>query len=160
MPIVSSWLNWGAPHGCRTSPTVPGLTPSTGLPAETCATLYILPSDIGHFIPPTHPTYYPPHCTLWYYYLVRQIILWLFIPRHPQPFPKIVFSFSQHLMIIGSYHLWVGLKVLRPQRGSEGQKLSKVILKDLVEMKKMLKSASKNIIPSQRYYFLEIAICL
>ena len=32
---------------------------------------------------------------------------------------------------------------LRPQAGSEGQKLNKVILKDLVEMEKMLKSASK-----------------
>ena len=30
--------------------------------------------------------------------------------------------------------------------GSEGQKLSYVILEDLVEMKNMLKSASKNII--------------
>ena len=40
---------------------------------------------------------------------------------------------------------------LRPQGGSEGQILSKVILKDLVEIKKMLKFASKNIIPSPRY---------
>ena len=51
--------------------------------------------------------------------------------------------------------------MLRPQGGgSEGQKLSKVIFKDLVEMKKMLQSASKNIIPNPRYYFLKIAICL
>ena len=34
---------------------------------------------------------------------------------------------------------------LRPQAGSEGQKLNKVILK------KMLKYARKNIIPSPRY---------
>ena len=33
-------------------------------------------------------------------------------------------------------------------------------MKDLVEMKKMLKSTSKNIIPSPRYNFLKIAICL
>ena len=40
--------------------------------------------------------------------------------------------------------------------GSEGKKISKVILNDLVEMKKMLKSASKNIIPIPSYYeFLE-----
>ena len=49
---------------------------------------------------------------------------------------------------------------LRPQGGSEGQKLSKSILKALVEMKKMLKSASKNIIPSSSYDFLKITICL
>ena len=39
--------------------------------------------------------------------------------------------------------------------GSEGPKISNVILKDLVEMKKMLKSASKNIIPRPSYDFLE-----
>ena len=43
---------------------------------------------------------------------------------------------------------------------SEGKKISEVILKDLVEMKKMLKSASKNIILSPSYDFLKIAICL
>ena len=52
------------------------------------------------------------------------------------------------------------LLMLRPQGGSEGQKLSKAISKDLVEMKKMLKSASKNIMPSPSYDSLKIAICL
>ena len=52
------------------------------------------------------------------------------------------------------------LAPLRLQGGSEGQKMSKVILKDLVNMKRMLKSTSKNIIPSPSYDFLKIAICL
>ena len=33
-------------------------------------------------------------------------------------------------------------------------------LKDLIEMWKMLKIASKNIVPSQSYDFLKIAVCL
>ena len=43
---------------------------------------------------------------------------------------------------------------LRPQGGgSEDQQLSKFILGDIVEMKKKLKSASKNIIRSPGYDF-------
>ena len=40
------------------------------------------------------------------------------------------------------------------------KKPSKVILEDLVEIEQMLKSASKNIIPSLSYDFSKIAICL
>ena len=42
--------------------------------------------------------------------------------------------------------------------GSEGQKSCETILKDLIEMQKMLKTAWKNIVPSQSYDFLKIEV--
>ena len=64
-----------------------------------------------------------------------------------------VFQFEKSI-----FHAFIDVKATGG--GSEGQKLSKAISKDLVEMKKMLKSASKNIMPSPNYDFLKIAICL
>ena len=44
--------------------------------------------------------------------------------------------------------------------GVEGSKTCGVILKDLIELRKMLKTASKHIVPNSSYDFLKIAIRL
>ena len=65
----------------------------------------------------------------------------------------IIFNYYSTL---ARFCLFQNISKLKPQGGSEGQKLSnQVILKDLIEIKKMLKSASKNIIPSPSYDFFK-----
>ena len=52
--------------------------------------------------------------------------------------------------------------LLRPQ-GEGGPRVPTFLLaylEDLIKLLKMLKTASKNIVPSQSYDFLKIAICL